>query len=179
MQICNLVMKDLKSIIQGCAVRDRKSQKMLYQMWYKFAMGICLRYSGSSDEAIKNMNEGFFFIYNQIPVYDYSDGFELWLKRVLIRIFIKQSRSQITKIAALAADLTESVSPATSGNALKYHQLIMMMQQLPQELRTFFNMYAIDGYSYKELSSIFMINEAHSKLIIATARQKLCQITSS
>jgi RNA polymerase sigma factor (sigma-70 family) len=170
-------MKDLKDLIRGCMIRDRASQKMLYQMWYTFAMGICLRYAQSSEEAVNNMNEGFFFVYDQISAYDHSDCFELWLKEILIGIFIAQSRNGIMMTAAFDNDLISPVSSIPSSNNLQYNQLIMIMQQLPQELRTFFNMYAIDGYTYKELSSIFMISEAHSKLIIAKARQKLWQIT--
>ena len=170
-------MKNLKTLIQGCIIRDRTSQKLLYQMWYTFAMGICLRYAESSAEAIRNMNEGFFFIYDQISMYDHSDCFEVWLKKILIGIFIEQSRSKIKMSSVFDPDLIASTPHRNPNTDLKYTQLITVMQQLPQEQRTFFNMYAIDGYTYKELSSIFRINEAQSKLIITTARQKLYQIT--
>jgi len=179
MQICSSTMKNLKSIIQGCAIRDRTSQKLLYQMWYTFAMGICLRYAESAAEAVRNMNEGFFFIYDQISTDEHSDCFEVWLKKIFIGIFIEQSRRGIQMTTAFDHDLTVSASDSDLNNDLKYAQLITIMQQLPQEQRTFFNMYAIDGYTCKELSSIFRISEVHSKLIIAIARQKLYQSFST
>lgn len=169
-------MKNLKNLIQGCAIRDRTSQKLLYQMWYTFAMGICLRYAQSAAEAARNMNEGFFFIYDQISMYDHSDCFEVWFKKILIGIFIEQSRGGIKMATAFDHDLIIPASHPDPNNDLKYAQLITIMQQLPQEQRTFFNMYAIDGYTYKELSSIFRIKEAQSKMIIGIARQKLYQI---
>lgn len=169
-------MKDLKNLIQGCMIRDRTSQKMLYRLFYSFTMGICIRYSASRDEAVKHMNEGFYQVYDKIELYDYSDAFDQWLKAIFIGIFIEQSRGQIRTLAALEnhhISLSNSTIPA---NNLKHHQLIMIIQKLSQELRTFYNLYVIDGYTYEQLSAIFLITHVHSKSILSVARAQLEQI---
>jgi RNA polymerase sigma-70 factor (ECF subfamily) len=59
----------LQELISACRKGDRKSQEKLYKQFYGFAMGICLRYARSRDEATEILNDGFYKIMTNLDRY--------------------------------------------------------------------------------------------------------------
>jgi RNA polymerase sigma-70 factor (ECF subfamily) len=51
-----------------------------------------------------------------------------------------------------------------------YKDLIKVITQLPPGFRTVFNMYAIEGYSHKEIGEILGISETTSRTQLSRAR---------
>jgi RNA polymerase sigma-70 factor (ECF subfamily) len=58
--------KQLQELLKACQRKDRMSQEKLYKQFYGFAMGICLRYTRSRDEAVEVLNDGFLKIMNNL-----------------------------------------------------------------------------------------------------------------
>jgi RNA polymerase sigma-70 factor (ECF subfamily) len=81
-------------LIQGCKRNDRESQRLLYQHYYGFAMGICLRYCRTSDEAKEVLNDGFMKVFQKIDQYNQDTSFHGWLKKILINTAIDQYRRE-------------------------------------------------------------------------------------
>jgi RNA polymerase sigma factor (sigma-70 family) len=59
---------------------------------------------------------------------------------------------------------------------LNYNDLLAMVQRLPEAYRTVFNLFAIDGYSHKEIGEMLNINIGTSKSNLFKARLKLKQM---
>ncbi|MFM7900875.1 MAG: RNA polymerase sigma factor, partial [Bacteroidota bacterium] len=62
---------------------------------------------------------------------------------------------------------------------LQAKDLMMMIQSLPNGFRTVFNLYAIEGYTHKEIGELLGISENTSKSQYSRARaqlQKMLQI---
>ena len=53
---------------------------------------------------------------------------------------------------------------------LGYKDLMAMITELPTGFRTVFNMYAIEGYSHKEIGEILGISESTSRTQLSRAR---------
>jgi Sigma-70 region 2 len=64
----------LRASMQG----DRKSQELLYKQFYGFAMGVCLRYTQSKDEAVEVVNDGFLKVFTKGEQYDARYPFKAW-----------------------------------------------------------------------------------------------------
>ena len=58
-------------------------------------------------------------------------------------------------------------------NHLQAEDLMKMIEELPAGYRTVFNMYAIDGYSHKEIADQLGISENTSKSQLSRARVAL------
>jgi RNA polymerase sigma-70 factor (ECF subfamily) len=56
---------------------------------------------------------------------------------------------------------------------LNVEVLLHMVQQLPPAYKMVFNLYAIEGYSHKEISKMLNITEGTSKSNLSKARMKL------
>ena len=53
---------------------------------------------------------------------------------------------------------------------LGYKELMAMITELPPGFRTVFNMYAIEGYSHKEIGEMLGISETTSRTQLSRAR---------
>ena len=56
---------------------------------------------------------------------------------------------------------------------LEAKDLLKMINELPSGYRTIFNLYAIEGYSHKEIGELLGINENTSKSQLSRARMHL------
>ena len=56
---------------------------------------------------------------------------------------------------------------------LFYNELIEMVEELPDGYRMVFNLYAIEGYSHKEISEMLLIEESTSRSQLVKARKVL------
>ena len=169
--------EELHQLIRGCIKQDRKCQKMLYKAFYGFAMGICLRYANSRDEAAEVMNQGFFKVFTHIESYDISRPFKAWLGKIMMNVSIDFYRANLKMAYTEDLDKAEHISDGELGDRnLNYNDLLAMVQQLPQAYRTVFNLFAIEGYSHEEIGEMLNINAGTSKSNLHKARQKLKQM---
>jgi len=166
--------EELNQLIRGCIKHDRNSQKLLYKVFYGFAMGICLRYAGNRDEAAEVMNQGFLKVFNRIESYDASRPFKAWLGKIMVNVSIDHYRANLKMAYTEDLDKAEHISNGDLADKnLNYNDLLAMVQQLPQAYRTVFNLFAIEGFSHEEIASMLKIGVGTSKSNLHKARQKL------
>ncbi|GLU51235.1 RNA polymerase sigma factor [Dyadobacter frigoris] len=167
----------LSQLINGCLKQDRKSQKLLYKAFYGFSMSICMRYVGNRQEAAEVMNQGFFKVFTNIDRFDETRSFQAWLGRIMMNVAIDYYRanSRVTRLQDI--NYAEQISSCEAADKnLNYHDLLALIQKLPQAYRTVFNLFAIDGYSHEEIGKMLNINIGTSKSNLFKARQKLQQM---
>ncbi|WP_317170032.1 RNA polymerase sigma factor [Pedobacter boryungensis] len=161
-------------LINGCIKKDRRSQKELYRLYYGYAMRICLRYSKNKDEAVEMVNDGFMKVFMNIHRYDKERSFKAWLSTIMINTSIDYYRSRIKKLEM--EELNDKHEVEDSENILShlhYNDLIKLVQKLSYAYRTVFNLFAIDGYSHEEISSMLSISVGTSKSNLFKARENL------
>lgn len=165
-------------LISLCLKQDRKAEFELYKLTYSYLMSICMRYSKDKDSAASSLNIGFLKILTNLNTYKPSIPFKSWIRRVMVNTLIdeyrknKREKEKITYVGEYydSSDFSE-VNEALSK--LNYQQLLAQINLLPEATKKVFNLFAIDGYSHKEISELLMISEGTSKWHINAARQKL------
>jgi RNA polymerase sigma-70 factor (ECF subfamily) len=56
---------------------------------------------------------------------------------------------------------------------LEYEDIIRMIQLLPSRTSAVFNLFAIEGYSHKEIAEMLNLTETNSKYHLSVARKTL------
>jgi len=166
------------SLIALCIKQDRKAEFELYKLTYSYLMSICMRYSKDKDTASESLNMGFLKILKNLTSYKSSIPFKSWIRRVMVNTLIdeyRKNKREKEKIMYVneyydSPDFSE-VNEALSR--LNYQQLLSQINLLPEATKKVFNLFAIDGYSHKEISEMLMISEGTSKWHVNAARQKL------
>lgn len=164
----------LDELIKQCANNDRKAQKEIYQLFAGKLFSICLKYSKNKQEAQDNFQDGFIVIFDKIGQFNFKGSFEGWLKRVMINtVLLKYRKKNVLNI--VTEDIPDEVIVDVDDDEISLDFLLNLINELPDRYRLVFNLYALDGYSHKEISEMLLIAEGTSKSNLARARAILKQ----
>ncbi len=167
-------MKNLKKILKGCLQQRRSDQYRLYALFSKQMFGICLRYAASYDEAQDMLQEGFVKVFSKLSSYKEKGAFEGWIRRIFIHTAIEKYRERVYHLPVEdVVDYEAHVHQNRGVDALHTRDILRFVQQLPLQYRLVFNLYALEGYSHKEIASELKISESTSRSNLARARMLL------
>jgi RNA polymerase sigma factor (sigma-70 family) len=166
----------LHRLIAGCLKQKRKCRKMLYQKFYGFAMGICVRYADTCHEPAEIMNHGFFRIFESLRQYDPKEPFKEWFRRGFVNGLVDHYLLNYQLVHANSLDESGDNLPAIlADTGFKPDHLLRMIRQLPHAIRISYNLFAIDGYTFEEIAVLLKINASMVRLNLTSARYKLTQ----
>ena len=167
--------KQIDHWIKGCIKNDRRAQEALYKAYYRAMISLCLRYTGSSEDAVEVLNSGFFKVFKNIQQYDNKKGsLYTWIRVVVINScldFIRQ-KEKIESGEELEEG-TEVAIPPGVVEKIDADELLSMIRKLPPATAVVFNLYAVEGFSHKEIAAMMRISEGTSKWHLSEGRKKL------
>jgi len=166
-------LPDIKNIIKGCLAGNRRDQELLYRRHAAKLYAVCLQYSGNDDEARDILQEGFIKIFENLIYYKHEGSFEGWMRRIMVNTALEKYRSKHNLYRVDDIDLIpepEADPENTDYSGLEAVDLLDIIRELPPKYRMVFNLYAIEGYSHKEIGKIINISEGTSKSNLARAR---------
>lgn len=163
-----------KLLVDGCAKGDRKSQKALYDQFCRRLLAICVRYARSVPEAEDILQEGFLKAFDHIKNFRYESKLETWLTRIMINTALNYQRKKLYLFPMIDVDnVPLKEDEKISLSEFHLNELLKFVQSLPDGCRVVFNMFAIEGYSHKEIADQLSISEGTSKSQYSRARQLL------
>lgn len=133
---------------------------------------MCLKYSKNKEDAEDVLQDSFVTIFNKINQYKNKGSFEGWIKRITINTALQKHREKST-LYLITDQIEEVTEVSIEEDTLKIKELLHFIQKLPDRYRSVFNLYVLDNYSHKEISSMLDISEGTSKSNLSRARQLL------
>ncbi|WP_162053861.1 RNA polymerase sigma factor [Pontibacter pamirensis] len=160
-------------LIAGCQKADTKAQKLLYERFVAQMCGVCKRYLRNEMDAEEALLNGFMKIYQNIDRFEAKGSFEGWVRRIMVNEALAFLRKK--ELLHLAIDDSHVQVAGTSGadQDLAEEELMELLRTLPSGYRAVFNLYAIEGYSHKEIADMLGITEGTSKSQLSKARAML------
>jgi len=135
---------------------------------------VCLYYSKDKDDAEDLLHNGFIKVFQKIEQFKGSGPFEAWIRRVFMNTALELYRKKRVLYSINEdIDYPEYIEDADVVSQLSTDELIKLIQELPPAYQMVFNLYAIEGYSHKEISKMLDIAEGTSKSNLARARMNL------
>lgn len=159
----------LKLLIKRCQKQDITAQEQLYKLFSHKLFGVSLKYSSSYQQAEDNLQDAFLMIFKKIGQYNDKGSFEGWMKRVVITTALQKYRKQSVFEIVREEHLREP-EVEIDDDTVSVDYLLKIIQELPDRYRQVFNLYALDGYSHKEIADILNISTGTSKSNLARAR---------
>lgn len=161
----------LHKVVRGCQDNNPEAQRELYDMFKTKMFGICLRYAGNYDDAQDILQEGFLKVFDKIHQFGFKGAFEGWIRRVMVNTALEKYRLHYRQVP-----ISENVSEADYDQEaeitsdIDVNELLRIIQELSPRYRVVFNLYALEGYSHKEISELLKISEGTSKSNLSRAR---------
>ncbi len=163
------------SLIRACQQKDAAAQREVYNRYSRRMLGVCARYIKNPMEAEDVLIHGFLKIFEKVDQYQFAGSFEGWIRRIMVNEALQQVRRN--KTVFLEVELEDVYNDAAvmhiDSHNFETEDLLAMVQQLPDGYRTVFNLYAIEGYSHKEIAEQLGISESTSKSQLSRARALL------
>jgi RNA polymerase sigma-70 factor (ECF subfamily) len=167
-------------IIRQCIDGDRKAQLRLYDLCYSYMMSICIRYCKDSQEAGSRLNMAFLKVLQHLDQYDRSGSFKAWISRITLRSIIDEFRSSqrhyqtnVYNGQNFSEPQWDQSEPNKILAEIDLEHLMTLIHRLSPMDRQVFNLFAIDGYSHKEIAEMLNMSEGTSKWHVHEARKKL------
>lgn len=166
-------MPEIRNIINGCLNGNRRDQELLYRRHAPKLYAVCLQYSGNDEEARDILQEGFIKIFENLIHYKYEGSFEGWMRRIIVNTALEKYRSRhnLYRVADIDQIPELDAEPDSEDySGLDAEDLMEIIRELPPKYRMVFNLFAIEGYSHKEIGQMVNITEGTSKSNLARAR---------
>ncbi len=168
---------ELKELIEASKKNNRLAQEKLYRKFAKPFFHIALSYCADREAAKEVLQESFIKIFKNLGQYKFEGAFEGWMRRIIVNTSIDYHKKN-SKMAYYSdindqkvADKLEYFDPGESK--INTDAILNEVKKLPEGARMVFNLFAIDGYSHKEIAKKMDISESTSKSQYARAKSLL------
>lgn len=162
---------DADDLIRACQQGKKEAQEKLYLRFHKKMYGVCMYYSSSKAEAWDHLQDGFYHLFLNIGKYSFQGSFEGWMRRLFVNIILQKYRKRKPLYNISDHDF-ESDENAYEHvlEEITAADLMEIIQELSPQYRLVFNLYAIEGYTHKEIAERLEISEGTSKSNLSRAR---------
>jgi len=162
-------------LVKKCIEGDNRAQKKLFDLFAPKLFGVCLRYMKDHNLAQDTLQDGFVKIFTKLSDYNGKGSFEGWMRRITVNTCLDQLRKdQKLKVNTPIDDVSFLVKDNHwIEEELTAKDLLKLVESLPDGYRVVFNMFAIEGYSHKEIAEQLNISENTSKSQFSRAKSHL------
>jgi RNA polymerase sigma-70 factor (ECF subfamily) len=154
-----------QAIISGCLHNDPAAQRELYNRYSPKMLSVCYRFGQSREDAEDMLQEGFIKVFTQIHTFQNKGAFEGWIRRIIVHTcinFLKKHKKFSESVDLSYADAVQ-VREETIPSIMQARQIIECIRLLPVGYRTVLILYALEGYSHKEIGEMLDIEESTSR----------------
>ena len=167
-----------EAILQGCLQNNATSQRELYSRYSPKMLAVCYRFAHNREDAEDMLQEGFIKVFSQIHTFRSQGAFEGWIRRIVVHTCInhlkknKRFNESVDIIHANSIQVREESVPSI----VQAKQIVECIRLLPMGYRTVLNLYAIEGYTHKEIAEMLDIEESTSRSQYTRAKQMLEEV---
>lgn len=164
-----------EALLQGCLQNNAAAQKALYDKYSAKMLVVCYRYAHNREDAEDMLQEGFIKVFSQIHSFEGRGALEGWIRRIMVHTCInilkknKRFNESVDLIHASALQVREESIPSI----IQAKEVVECIRMLPIGYRTVLNLYAIEGFSHREIATILDVEESTSRSQYTRAKAML------
>ena len=164
-----------EELILACTQNNPLAQNRLYDLYSGKMMAVCVRFAQNWEDAEDMLQESFIKIFAQIPSFDHKGSFEGWVRRIVVNTCInalKRNKKFSEHVAIEEANFVQ-IKENTIASSLLSRSITDCIKKLPVGYKTILNLYAIEGYSHKEIGVMLDSEESTSRSQYTRAKAML------
>ncbi|WP_294859189.1 RNA polymerase sigma factor [uncultured Fluviicola sp.] len=164
-------MDDL-TLVNECAKGNSKAQRALFDKFAPKMMAVCQRYLRNTQEAEDVLQDGFVKVFQKIVDFKMEGSLEGWIRRIVVNTALDTIRKNKKLLDDVQVEEVQYKVSFTDHqfDGMDLAQLMKLIDGMPDGYRIVFNMFAIEGYSHKEIADTLGVTENTSKSQYSRAR---------
>jgi RNA polymerase sigma-70 factor (ECF subfamily) len=167
-----------EAILQGCLQNQPAAQQELYNRYSPKMLSVCYRFARNREDAEDMLQESFIRVFTQIHQFQAKGSFEGWIRRIIVHTCINHLKKH--KKFNDSVDISQAqnlvIREDNIPSIIQAKQVIDCIRSLPLGYRTVLNLFAIEGYSHREIALMLDIQESTSRSQYTRAKSMLEQI---
>jgi len=165
-------------MLDGCLKNDAASQDALYSRFSPRMLGVCYRFSKNREDAEDILQDGFIKVFSQMHQYRNEGALEGWIRRIIVHtcINILKKNKKFTDCVDILQASGVSIKEESIPSVIQAKEVVECIRMLPLGYKTVLNLYAIEGYSHREISNMLDIEESTSRSQYTRAKAMLEEI---
>jgi RNA polymerase sigma-70 factor (ECF subfamily) len=166
--------EDDHRLAASCAAGDSLAFEELYRRYGDRLKSIAFNHLGNTGDAEDAVQETFLKLHRAAASYNGESALATWLVRILINTCYDALRRRRRRIEETPMDdfMTASRAAATVDDT-KRIALRRLLEALPEQRRSVFVLFEIEGLSHAEIGQILDITEGNSKWILFSTKKQL------
>jgi len=164
-----------QAIIAGCLHNDPTAQRELYNRYSPKMLSVCYRFAQNREDAEDMLQEGFIKVFTQMHTFQNKGAFEGWIRRIIVHTcinFLKKYK-KFNESMDLAYATNLQAKDETVPSMMQGKQVVECIRILPLGYKTVLNLYAIEGFSHREIGLMLDIEESTSRSQYTRAKAML------
>ncbi len=167
-----------EQMLAGAVKNNAAAQEALYNRFSPRMLAVCYRFAKSREDAEDMLQEGFIKIFTQLHQYRNEGALEGWIRRIIVHTCInvlkknKKFSDCVDLVQAQGLYIREDMIPSI----MQAKQVVECIRLLPLGYKTVLNLYAIEGYSHKEIGDLLDIGESTSRSQYTRAKAMLEEV---
>ncbi|MNJ88934.1 ECF RNA polymerase sigma factor SigR [compost metagenome] len=164
-------MDDL-TLVNECAKGNSKAQRALFDKFAPKMLAVCQRYLRNNQEAEDVLQDGFVKVFQKIVDFKMEGSLEGWIRRIIVNTALDTIRKNKKLLDDVQVEEVQYKVSFTDHqfDGMDLAQLMKLINDMPDGYRVVFNMFAIEGYSHKEIADTLGVTENTSKSQYSRAR---------
>jgi len=164
-----------EQLVKECVSGNAIAQKKFYDLFAKKMMGVCMRYTNNHEEAQDVLQDGFIKIFGKLRDYESKGSLEGWVRRIMVNTALDQYRKNKKHQNDVDVDVVGYKIETNDFivETITAEDLLKIIQAIPEGYRIVFNLFAIEGYSHKEIAERLGVTESTSKSQYSRAKSLL------
>lgn len=160
------------TLVTECARGNPRAQRALFDKFAPKMQAVLMRYLRNLDEAEDTLQDGFVKIFQKIGEFKMEGSLEGWIRRIMVNTALDALRKNKKLLGDTQLDdVSYKVQFHDHGfDEMNVENLLRLVNALPDGYRVVFNMFAIEGYSHKEIADALGVTENTSKSQYSRAR---------
>jgi RNA polymerase sigma-70 factor (ECF subfamily) len=159
--------------LKGCKQNSQFHQKALYDAFSKQMFGVCLQYCKNKHQAEDALQEGWLKVFKYIKSLTLTGLLVGWIRKIMVHTCLDINRKNNNNLVEYNDAMGVMVSPSNNMDA-KY--LLSVINKLPEGYKQVFLLFAVEGWSHKQIAEQLNIQEATSRTQYLRARNMLRKI---
>ena len=167
-----------EKLISECKKMQRAAQRQLYELMAPKLYQTCKRYLKKEEEIEEALADAFYTIFTKLDQLKETLAFEAWARKIAVNQCLLTLRKNVNFNIYIDDMRQEPNLETASETFLEAEDLMQLLNHIPEGCKTVFNLFAIEGFSHKEIAAMLGISEGTSKSQLNASRTKLKELVN-